>query len=163
LPLPTIDPVIVVRSARANPVYGDDFTYGHYVRIRRPWIAAGVFAGAGGLIAAAQFAPLRRLLGSLRPSGAGPDAETRAQSWFRVTLTGISGGHRVVCEVAGGDPGYDETAKMLAESALCLARDRKDLPKVFGTLTPATAFGPRLIPRLQAAGITFSTVDAASS
>ena len=30
-------------------------------------------------------------------------------------------------EVSGGDPGYGETLKMLAESALCLAQD--ELPE----------------------------------
>src|SRR5699024_1739709 len=35
LPLPTIDPQIVKRSARANPAYGDDFTYEHYAWFQR--------------------------------------------------------------------------------------------------------------------------------
>jgi len=56
-------------------------------------------------------------------------------------------------EVAGGDPGYDETAKMLAESALCLALD--DLPPTTGQVTPVTAMGDALLDRLQRAGITF--------
>ena len=36
---------------------------------------------------------------------------------------GEGGGLTVHTRVAGGDPGYDETAKMLAESALSLAFD----------------------------------------
>jgi short subunit dehydrogenase-like uncharacterized protein len=63
----------------------------------------------------------------------------------------------VVTEVAGGDPGYDESAKMLAESALCLAID--DLPKTAGQLTTATAMGQSLITRLANAGITFTTLS----
>lgn len=61
-------------------------------------------------------------------------------------------------EVAGGDPGYGETAKMLAESALCLAHDA--LPEVAGQLTTAVAMGDALIARLQKAGITFRVADA---
>ena len=34
LPLPTIDPQIVLRSAAALPEYGPDFRYGHYVAVR---------------------------------------------------------------------------------------------------------------------------------
>ena len=56
-------------------------------------------------------------------------------------------------EVTGGDPGYGETSKMLAESALCLAHD--DLPQRAGQLTPAVAMGQALIDRLKRAGIGF--------
>jgi short subunit dehydrogenase-like uncharacterized protein len=55
--------------------------------------------------------------------------------------------------VSGGDPGYGETSKMLAESALCLAFDA--LPERAGQLTPAVAMGESLIRRLSDAGIVF--------
>ncbi len=45
--------------------------------------------------------------------------------------------------VKGGDPGYTETAKMLAESALCLAFD--DNPVTAGSVTPAQAMGDALL------------------
>src|SRR5437764_40685 len=35
LPMPTIDPQIVARSARALDRYGPDFSYGHYVAVKR--------------------------------------------------------------------------------------------------------------------------------
>jgi saccharopine dehydrogenase (NAD+, L-glutamate forming) len=63
----------------------------------------------------------------------------------------------VVTEVAGGDPGYVETAKMLAESALCLAED--DLPPTAGQVTTAAAMGGALIERLRRQGITFDVLD----
>ena len=69
---------------------------------------------------------------------------------------GEGGGKRVVTEVAGGDPGYGETSKMLAESALCLAFDA--LPKQGGVLTPAQAMGDALMGRLQAQGISFTVL-----
>ena len=63
----------------------------------------------------------------------------------------------MVSEVSGGDPGYGETSKMLAESALCLAFD--DLPSRSGQLTPAVAMGDALIGRLDRAGITFRVIE----
>jgi len=70
-----------------------------------------------------------------------------------VRFVGEGGGRRVFTEVAGGDPGYDETAKMLAESALSLALD--DLPRTSGQVTTAVAMGDALIDRLSKAGLTF--------
>ncbi len=96
------------------------------------------------------------MLNRLKP-GDGPSPERRAKSWFNVRFVGRGGGRQVVTEVAGGDPGYDETAKMLAESALCLALD--DLPETAGQTTTAAAMGPALRDRLIKAGITFRTLD----
>jgi short subunit dehydrogenase-like uncharacterized protein len=59
--------------------------------------------------------------------------------------------------VSGGDPGYDETAKMLAESALSLAFD--ELPKAAGQVTTATAMGDALVERLRKAGIGFEVLE----
>lgn len=63
----------------------------------------------------------------------------------------------MVTEVVGGDPGYDETAKMLAESALCLTLD--NLPPTAGQVTPAAAMGDALTARLRRAGITFRVLS----
>ncbi|GAA3447078.1 saccharopine dehydrogenase family protein [Planomonospora venezuelensis] len=157
LPLPTIDPQIVGRSARALERYGPDFAYRHHVAVRRLPAALGLAAGAGALAALAQLPPARSwLLDRIRP-GDGPTPEQRAASWFKVTFDGRGGGERVVTEVAGGDPGYDETAKMLGESALCLAFD--DLPEVSGQVTTAAAMGEALIDRLHRAGITFRVLS----
>ncbi|MFF5210921.1 saccharopine dehydrogenase family protein [Streptosporangium sp. NPDC000396] len=157
LPLPSIDPQIVARSARALERYGPDFTYRHHIAVRRLPEAVGLVAGVGALAALAQIPPIRSwMLGRISP-GDGPSPERRARSWFKVTFLGKGGGERVVTEVAGGDPGYDETAKMLAESALCLAFD--DLPEVSGQVTTAVAMGDALIERLSRAAITFTVVS----
>ena len=89
--------------------------------------------------------------------GDGPSESERAKSWFKVRFVGEGGGERVVTMVSGGDPGYGETSKMLAESALCLAQD--DLPETSGQLTPAVAMGDKLIARLQSAGIGFEVLE----
>jgi saccharopine dehydrogenase (NAD+, L-glutamate forming) len=116
-------------------------------------------AGVAGLVGAAQIPPLRQWISGRVKPGEGPSAEKRAKSWFRLRFVGRSGNARVVTEVAGGDPGYDESAKMLAESALCLAID--ELPKTSGQVSTATAMGDALITRLSTAGITFTTIEAA--
>jgi short subunit dehydrogenase-like uncharacterized protein len=147
----------VARSAAANPRYGPDFTYRHFAAVKHLTTIAGAGAGIAALAVLAQIPPARRWLLDRRKPGAGPSPEKRAKSWFTVRFVGHGGGQRVITEVAGGDPGYGETAKMLAESALCLAFD--DLPKTAGQLTPATAMGDALITRLRAAGIVFQVVD----
>ncbi|WUI01930.1 saccharopine dehydrogenase NADP-binding domain-containing protein [Spirillospora sp. NBC_00431] len=157
LPLPSIDPQIVVRSAAALDRYGPDFTYGHYVAIKHLTAAAGLVAGAGALLVLSSLPPTRGLLLRLRTPGEGPSEERRARHWFSVTFVGEGGGRRVVTEVAGGDPGYGEAAKMLAESALCLVHD--DLPDTAGQVTTAAAMGDALIDRLVRAAVTFRVLD----
>ncbi|MEU8406199.1 saccharopine dehydrogenase NADP-binding domain-containing protein [Micromonospora sp. NPDC048842] len=153
VPLPTIDPQVVRRSAAARPEYGPDFRYRHFAAVKRlPTVLAGA-AGLGALIGLVKLPPSRRWLLGRLASGQGPTAAQRASSWFRVRFVGTGGGQRVVTEVAGGDPGYDETAKMLAESALCLALD--ELPPTAGQLTPVAAMGDALLDRLVRAGLTF--------
>ncbi|MFF5251062.1 saccharopine dehydrogenase family protein [Streptomyces leeuwenhoekii] len=158
LPLPTVDPRIVRSSARALSCYGPDFRYRHYAAVRRLPVAVGGVAALGALVAAAQVPPARRWLsGRIRP-GDGPGPQRRARSRFSVRFVGEGGGRRVFTEVAGGDPGYDETAKMFAEAALSLALD--DLPPTAGQVTPAVAMGDALIERLRAAGIRFRSATA---
>jgi short subunit dehydrogenase-like uncharacterized protein len=153
VPLPTIDPHVVARSARAVDRYGPDFTYSHYLGVRHLYTAAGGAAGLVGLGLLAQVPPARKALLRRLAPGDGPSPQKRARSWFTVTFVGEGGGKRVVTRVSGGDPGYDETAKMMAESALALAFD--DLPPTAGQVTTAQAMGDALLARLQRAGMTF--------
>ncbi|MBH5337792.1 saccharopine dehydrogenase NADP-binding domain-containing protein [Streptomyces pactum] len=156
VPMPTLDPQIVGRSAAALDRYGPDFRYTHHVVVQRLPTVAGAAAGLGALFALSQLPPARRWLSARLGPGEGPDEARRARSWFAVRFSGEGGGRRVITEVSGGDPGYDETAKMLAESALCLAFD--DLPGTAGQVTTATAMGEALTGRLVRAGLTFRTV-----
>jgi short subunit dehydrogenase-like uncharacterized protein len=119
-------------------------------------MTVGMMTGAGVATALAQLPPTRKLMLKFKDPGDGPTPEQREKAWFRARLLGEGGGERVVAEVRGGDPGYGETSKMLAESALCLAHD--DLPERAGLLTPAVAMGEALITRLQSRGITFEVV-----
>lgn len=158
-PLPTIDPKIVRMSARALERYGPDFSYSHYGVARSLANVIKNVAGVGVMFAMAQFGPTREYLLERHPSGEGPSSEERAANWFKVTFFGKSASKEVTTRVSGGDGGYGETAKMVAESALCLAFDRERLPDRAGVLTPAVAMGERLIERIERAGIRFEVLE----
>lgn len=97
--------------------------------------------------------------GRLPKPGGGPSAEKRAASAFTaLALARAADGSAAACGLSGGDPGYDETAKMVAEAALCLvAEERAELPAAArggsGVLTPAAALGGVLERRLGGAGL----------
>ena len=74
----------------------------------------------------------------------------------------------MLTSVEGGDPGYDETSKMVAEAALLMATRREELPMhrregggVGGIVTPAFAFGWPLIDVLGERGLRFTQHGAA--
>ncbi|GAA4700043.1 saccharopine dehydrogenase family protein [Nocardioides conyzicola] len=156
LPMPTIDPLVVARSGAALASYGPDFRYSHYAGTKTLRYAAGGAAAVTSMFLTAQVPPLRRFaLDRVKP-GEGPDEARRAKSWFTVDFVAEGDGRTLHTRVSGGDPGYDETAKMLAESALCLAFD--DNPETAGQVTTAQAMGEPLLARLQAAGLRFEVV-----
>ncbi|HEX5591828.1 MAG TPA: saccharopine dehydrogenase NADP-binding domain-containing protein [Solirubrobacterales bacterium] len=157
VPLPTIDGAIVRRSAAALDRYGPDFTYGHNMVAKHLATVGAIAGGVGTAGLLAQLPPTRKLLLKLKAPGEGPSEAERERSWFKVVFVGEGGGKRVRTEVSGGDPGYSETSKMLAESGLCLAFD--DLPKRSGQLTTAAAMGDPLRERLQKAGIRFQVLE----
>lgn len=157
-PFPSIDPQVVKRTAAARSEFGPDFVYGHYILVKKlPKLVAGI-VGVGGIVALSQFKYSRNKLFKVKDPGQGPSASTREKSWFKVHFIGEASGMHVWTEVSGGDPGYGETAKMLAESALCLAFD-KNLPEYYGVVTPGASMGVALIDRLNNAGIRFRTID----
>jgi len=152
LPLPTIDPFVVTRSAAALERYGPDFRYSHYAGFTSLPYVAGTAAGAGVMMVAAQVPPLRKALMSRVKAGDGPSEPRREKSWFTVDFVGQAGGTTLHTRVSGGDP-YTESATMLAESGLCLALD--DNPTTSGQVTTAVAMGEHLTRRLLDAGIRF--------
>ncbi|WP_122816317.1 saccharopine dehydrogenase family protein [Nocardioides pantholopis] len=162
LPLPTVDPLVVARSGAALAAYGPDFRYSHYAGTRTLRYAVGGAAGVGALAAAAQVPPLRRQLLQRVQQGEGPDEQRRARSWFTVDVVAETGpggdgdGRALHARVSGGDPGYDETARMLGESALCLLLD--DNPPTAGSVTTAQAMGENLTARLRSGGMRFEVV-----
>lgn len=159
-PFPTIDASIVRRSATGLTAYGPDFSYTHHAehptRVAM-WAALLVF---GSLAAMARVKVLRELmLLGAKKSGEGPSAEEMDRAWFKLRFIAHCAGRVWVTEVAGGDPGYRETSKMLAESAMCLVLD-EGLPMNRGVLTPVEAMGYTLLDRLRRAGLRFSVLSA---
>jgi short subunit dehydrogenase-like uncharacterized protein len=158
-PLPTIDGPLVLRSATSLERYGPDFKYSHNALHPSFFVlvAATMFFGLVSFMA--KFPPLRAmLLKGAKQAGEGPSPEQMAKSWFKLRFIAKCGGKTLQTEVSGGDPGYVETSKMLAESGMCLAQDREVLPPRAGVLTPAEAMGGRLLARLQRAGLVFRVV-----
>jgi short subunit dehydrogenase-like uncharacterized protein len=147
----------VARSGAALPAYGPKFRYSHYAGTKTLRYAAGGAGLVASLALAAQVKPVRNLLLGRIKQGDGPDERRREKSWFTVDFVGEGSGRTVHTRVSGGDPGYTETAKMLAESALSLAFD--DNPPTAGCVTTAQAMGEHLMARLQKAGIRFELLD----
>ncbi|WP_110183105.1 saccharopine dehydrogenase family protein [Nocardioides solisilvae] len=163
LPLPTLDAAVVARSGAALPTYGPKFRYAHFAGTKTLRYAAGGAVAVGALAAVAQLPLLRRQLLARVPQGVGPDPARRDRAWFTVDFVGetvpVDGSEpqRVHTRVSGGDPGYTETAKMLAEAALSLLLD--DNPPTSGQVTTAQAMGEHLTRRLQDVGIRFEVVS----
>jgi short subunit dehydrogenase-like uncharacterized protein len=141
--------------------YGPQFRYQEYTRFSGPLTGAKstVLAGAAALFdAGSRLAPTRALLARLLPPpGAGPSESLMARGWFKVELIGRSRDGRSARAVIAfsGDPGNRATVRLLCESGLLLASDAGALPGGAargGVLTPATAFGDALVPRLRGAG-----------
>ncbi len=123
-----------------------------------PVLIAGMAMGLGAMVSGMSWAPTRALLDRFLPKpGEGPAAEQRAAGRFRMEISGTTTtGARYATTVAADlDPGYNGTAIMLGQSALCLALDAPRLPNRAGVLTPATAMGDVLVDRLRAQGFTF--------
>jgi len=152
----------VVRRAHAlaGQPWGKDFVYREVMSTpgtpRGLAMAVGITGSLAGLLFAMKRPRLREQLAKRAPKpGEGPSPEVRAKGHWKVRLIGEAGPNRLVYVVADehGDPGYASTAKMLGESALCLARD--PLTSSGGVTTPSVAMGQALLDRLRRAGLTF--------
>lgn len=152
-----LDPWVVQRSAELRPQeYGGQLRYRQYFAFRS---GMGAYATVGLIssgIVAAKLRPVRSLITKLRPSGSGPDPEQRDKGWFRFEFVARGGGRELRAHVSGGDPGYGETSKMIAEAAIMLVEEREQLPMRGGVVTTASGLGMGFIQRLQAAGIDFA-------
>lgn len=89
--------------------------------------------------------------------GEGPSKEERDNGYYdAVFFAEYEDGKSATLSVKGDrDPGYGSTSKMIAETAICLARDVTDSDG--GVYTPASLLGAKLVSRLEAnAGLTFT-------
>jgi short subunit dehydrogenase-like uncharacterized protein len=161
-------------SALLGYPWGRDFRYSESMSFSsgpRGWLAAaGMTAGLGAFVGGMSVAPVRWALAKtvLPAPGEGPSREQRERGHFALRFVGTRRADngsppeevKVLATVRGKrDPGYTETAKMLAESAVCLALDREGVAEEGGVLTPASCMGMRLVQRLRDAGIAFDVED----
>jgi len=131
-----------------NHPYGKDFLYSEMM-MTGPGDQGEKFAKA--------VAADTSLMGEDAPKpGEGPTKEERETGFYDVLFIGETARGEKIRTFCKGDrdPGYGSTSKMIAESALCLVRDRPDTPG--GVWTPASAMGRALLKRLEAnAGLSF--------
>jgi short subunit dehydrogenase-like uncharacterized protein len=155
---------IVLRSdALSGWAYGTEFRYREVVDtgsgvagMARSAVIAG---GSTAVMVGMWFGPSRRVLDVILPDpGEGPDEKTRRHGRFlmEVDAETTTGARYRTRFGAYQDPGYEGTAVMLGESALCLALDA-DVPDRTGVLTPMTAMGEGLAQRLRAHDFTVRT------
>ncbi len=156
---------VVRRSHALNGyLYGKDFRYdesmisGENLSGRLKGYTGLVVLGA--LMAGKPDSLYKKLLNKFMPSpGEGPSITEREAGFFNFTVIGkFKDGEIMTVKITGDrDPGYGSTSKMLGESAVCLALDKKATAKIAGVLTPSTAMGDALLNRLEAnAGLSFS-------
>ena len=123
--------------------------------------ASGLSAGVLAMMGLGALGPTRTLLTRVLPKpGEGPSPTAQERGSFDIRFSGTtSDGRTIETQVTGDrDPGYGSTAKMLGETAVAfLDLDRTEVPG--GFWTPATAFGDRLVERLEAhAGLRFTVL-----
>lgn len=157
----------VVRRSNAllGLPWGADFRYDEAILNKSRTQALLLSAASGAGMLALALGPTRKLAQRVLPKpGEGPSREVRESGGYEVFFHGAHPHDRskdMRIRVTGDmDPGYGSTSKMLAEAALCLARD----PALTegGFWTPASALGQHYLDRLQAnAGITFTPVRGA--
>lgn len=154
---------VVRRSAALGRAYGPSFEYNEAAAVRGPVAGVLVMLALGLFFTLYYFRLTRALLLRfvLPAPGQGPSEARRASARFSTTLATrlANGGARVRVRVSGGDPGYDETAKMLGEAALLLAGTPDAQLGPAGLGTPATTLGMPLVTRLHRAGLRFEVVD----
>lgn len=163
-----LDTRVVRRTnALSGCAYGREFRYDEAVLTGAGPLglakATVLAAASGGTMAALRVGALRRALaGRLPGPGEGPSRERQAQGYFDIRLHAAhpsEPAQGLYARVTGDrDPGYGSTAKMLGESAVCLALD--PLAVGGGFWTPAAGLGDALLDRLRAhAGLTFEVVS----
>lgn len=137
-------------NALLGHAYGDNFIYDEMMMTG---------PGEKGK-AAANFVANDKSMSENPPKpGEGPSKEERETGFYDVMFVGeTADGNRVIAGVTGDkDPGYGSTSKMIAESAICLAKDISREITPGGVYTPAPAMGQAIIDRLiKNAGLTFT-------
>jgi short subunit dehydrogenase-like uncharacterized protein len=151
---------VVRRShALAGFPWGEGFVYREAMSTPSSVRGAGMAGQMAFLAFALKRRRLRELLTRRGPQpGQGPSPKSRERGHWKVRLIGEAGanGSAEVLRYTAAErvDAYSSSAKMLGESALCLALD--PLTSEGGLLTPSVAMGGALLERLRRAGLTFA-------
>jgi short subunit dehydrogenase-like uncharacterized protein len=157
---------VVHRSnALLDNLYGEDFLYDEAMLTGGRLSATAISLGIGSFMLGLVIPPTRWVLENLvvpKP-GEGPTPKQQEEGFYDLRFVGVSSeddDQNIVVKVTGDkDPGYGSTAKMLTETAICLAQLPKNGTHHGGFWTPATILGEVLIDRLQEkAGLTFDVL-----
>lgn len=152
--------IVNFSNSKMNWAYGRELVYSERAAASGPLAALSV-AVALPIFTTLLFLPftrwfLRRFV--LPAQGQGPSEQLRESGFFRMkfwaTGTDKNGAEQLITggiDAFEGDPGYKQTAKMAAETAICLLEDRQR----DGVLSPASALGDALQARLEAKKIHF--------
>jgi len=159
----SINTKVVRRSnALSSYAYGESFRYDEATIFGKGFLGRvkGILCSIpiGLIMYAKQGSLLKKGLDILFPiPGEGPTKQKMENGFYnlRFYIT-LADGENAFAKVTGDmDPGYGSSSKMLAESAVCLAKDK--LSNTSGILTPSLAMGDSLLKRLEKnAGLTFS-------
>ena len=156
----------VIRRSHAllGRPWGEDFSYAEAMGTGRGlsgWFRGQLMRLGLGAFVAIMAIPLTRwvAVGTVLPRpGDGPTEAQRQGGYFGARVVGMRGDQQLSLDVIGeGDPGYLATSRMLAQTAVALAKD--DLPETYGVLTPGGAMGDALLRRLPRVGIRFEVRD----
>ena len=157
----SINTKIVRRSnAISGFLYGKDFRYSEATTAGK-----GIKGKVRGylnsfpliFVAAKPKSILKKIANKILPKpGQGPSKKERENGYYNLKFyIKTNDNKEMTARVIGDmDPGYGSTSKMLAESAICLAKD--ELKDSYGVLTPSTSMGESLLTRLnENAGLNF--------
>ena len=139
--------------------YGPNFSYNEYMKTGSYLSALMITLGLGvlGLMIVSPISNLFRKL--FTKPGNGPDKKTRDEGWFEsIFVVKTETDNKYKFRLFGdGDPGYKSTAKLICESALCIALNFDQITKnnSGGVLTTASGLGETLVNRLKNADILF--------
>ena len=153
---PDVDQYIIRRSSNLIEDYGPNVKFVKYMLFKSLIKISVLLIPLFFISILAKFKPFKKWLESFIPSGTGPSKEDREKYWFEYILVGKTEKQKIITTVSGGDPGYGETSKFVAEMGLALILNTNQLNHKKGVLTPAACAGDVILKRLQEAGIEFS-------
>jgi short subunit dehydrogenase-like uncharacterized protein len=142
--------------------WGEGFRFDEALLNSSRFQAKGIAAISTIGMASLSVTPLRKIAKRVLPKpGEGPSKADREAGYYELFFHGKHpqdpDKDMRACVTGDMDPGYGSTSKMLAEAAVCLAKDT--LPCGGGIWTPASAMGDKLLTRLREnAGLTFDII-----